>query len=436
MITIPLLILLGSLALLMVLGVPIYASLGLSSLLTFFLTADMPSTIIAQKFFSNIFSFPLMAIPFFLLTSSVMENSGLSHRIINLVAGLVGNMRGKLAVIGLLACVLFSAISGSSVATVASIGGILIPRMLAEGYDRRLAVGSIVAGGTLGILIPPSIPLIVYSLVTGTSITRLFLAAVVPGMLLACAFILTALVMIKKGLSAGTTEKTAWPERRGKIRQGVWTLLIPLGIFVGIYGIPGVASALFTPTEASIAAFLLAIIVAIFIYRGIRIRDLPKVVAESSNHIGMIVMIIASALLFSFVVNNARIPQELAEYLVSIHLSPILFLLLVNVLLFLAGDFMDAVPIIMIFMPVLYPTAIALGINPIHFGIMTIVNMELGCITPPVGLNLFMASNISKLPVTAVLKASLPWIMVILIVLMIVTYVPNISLWLPNTMLP
>jgi C4-dicarboxylate transporter DctM subunit len=436
MITIPLLILLGSLILLLILGVPIYASLGLSSLLTFFLTADMPSTIIAQKFFSNIFSFPLMAIPFFLLTSSVMENSGLSHRIINLVDGLLGNIRGKLAISGLLACVLFSAISGSSVATVASIGGILIPRMLKEGYDRRLAVGSIVAGGTLGILIPPSIPLIVYGLVTGTSITKLFLAAVVPGILLAGAFILTALVMIKKGLPAGTTEKTTWPERKGKIRQGIWTLLIPLGIFVGIYGIPGVASAIFTPTEASIAAFLLAIIVAIFIYRGIRLRDLPRVVAESSNHIGMIVMIIASALLFSFVVNNARIPQVLAEYLVSIHLSPILFLLLVNVLLFLAGDFMDAVPIIMIFMPVLYPTAIALGINPIHFGIMTVVNMELGCITPPVGLNLFMASNISKLPVTAILKASLPWIMVILIVLMMVTYIPGISLWLPNTMLP
>jgi C4-dicarboxylate transporter DctM subunit len=413
-------------------GVPIFVSLGLSGFVTFLATADMPLTMFSQKFYSNIFSFPLMAIPFFLLTSAIMETSGLSNRIINMADAVVGSIKGNLAMTGMLSCAIFASISGSSLATVASIGGILIPRMLKEGYDNRLAIGSIVAAGTLGILIPPSIPMIVYGMITGTSIVKLFLAAIVPGILLTIILMVATFIFVKRGWSAGTPRVIEWTERRMKLRKGGWTLLIPVSIFVGIYGIPGIFSAIFTPTEAAIVAVFLSLFISIVIYREFSIRQLPNVMGRSMSQIGMILILISTALLFSFVVNDARIPQQLADFIISIDLHPLLFLLVVNILLFIAGQFMDALPIILIFIPVLFPAAIALGIDPVHFGIMTIINMELGCITPPVGLNLFMAANISKLNIVDVIKASLPWIGVILIFLLFITYVPVVSLWLPN----
>ena len=432
MILAPLLILICSLFILLIIGVPIFVSLGLSSIITFMTTAHMPMAIIAQKFYSNIFSVPLMAVPFFLLTSSLMEYSGLSQRIINLADAIVGRVRGNLAITGVVACMLFSSISGSSLATVAGIGSILMPRMLEQGYDRRLAIGSIAAAGTLGILIPPSVPLIIYSMVTGTSVLKLFLAAIVPAVLLSLAFIVTAIFFINKGNFSQDAVIATWRERRKKFREGVWTLLIPLGIFIGIYGIPGVTSAIFTATEAAVVSFFLAIFVGTFIYREFQFKEIPKVITESTSHIGMILIIVATAMLFSFVVNNAGIPQTIADFLVDIHLSKVAFLLIVNLLLFIAGQFMDAVPIIMIFIPVLFPAAMALGIDPVHFGILTVVNMELGCITPPVGLNLYMASNITNLSLVEVTKTVLPWILVIVFVLFVITYVPALSLWLPN----
>lgn len=428
----PLIIIIVTLLTFLLAGIPIFVSLGLSSFITFLATADMPLTIFAQKFYSNIFSFPLMAVPFFLLASAIMENSGLSNRIINLSDAIVGSVRGNLAMTGMVACAIFASISGSSLATVASIGGILIPRMLKEGYDERLAIGSIAAAGTLGILIPPSIPLIVYGMITGTSVVKLFLAAIIPGMMLAIILMAATFIFVKKGWSAGTPRILKWSERKTKVRQGMWTLTIPIAIFVGIYGIPGFFSALFTPTEAAIVAVFLSLVVSILIYREFSIRQLPAVLGKSISQIGMIVILISTALLFSFVVNDARIPQQLADFIVSANMHPLLFLLVVNILLFIAGQFMDALPIILIFIPVLFPAAMALGIDPIHFGIMTVINMELGCLTPPVGLNLFMASNISGLSIVKVIKATLPWIGIIFFFLVFVTYVPQISLWLPN----
>jgi C4-dicarboxylate transporter DctM subunit len=293
-----LLLLMGTLFVLLLLGVPIFVSIGLTSFITFAATTDMSLTIFSQKFYSNIFSFPLMAVPFFLLTSSIMEHSGLSNRIINLADSVVGSVKGNLAMTGIVACVLFSSISGSSLATVASIGAILIPRMLEQGYDRRLAVGSIVAAGTLGILIPPSIPLIVYGMVTETSVVQLFLAAIIPAMLLASAFMVTIIIFIKRGVSVGPVHVMKMFERRRKVREGIWTLLIPLGIFIGIYGIPGITNAIFTPTEAAIVASVLALLVATLIYREFNLRQLPTIVAKSTTQIGMILILISSALLF------------------------------------------------------------------------------------------------------------------------------------------
>jgi len=429
----PILLLIGLLIVFLLLSVPVFASLGLASLITVS-TAGIPLNIISQEFYSNIATFPLMAVPFFLLAAGIMEQSNLSKRIVDISDAIVGSIRGGLALTGLLACAIFSTISGSSVATTAGVGSIVMPRMIEQGYDRRFAVGSIVAGGTLGILIPPSIPLIVYGFVTGTSIVTLFVAAIVPGILLAAALMLTTYVFARRGLNAGPPRTITWEDRKTKLLGGIWTLLVPLGIFIGIYGIPGVTSAIFTPTEASIVAVFLALLVAIVIYRDFHIRDLPAVLTEASTRIGVILLIIASAMLFAFVVNNARIPQLVADYFLSIDLTPALFLLLVNVILFLAGDFIDALPIILIFVPVLFPTAMELGIDPVQFGIMVTVNLEMGAITPPVGLNLFVASSITKMDLYEVLRASAPWILVVVAMVVLVTYVPAVSLWLPGLM--
>lgn len=430
----PILLLIGLLIVFLLLNVPVFASLGLASLITLVTTAGIPLNIISQKFYSNIATFPLMAVPFFLLASGIMEHSNLSNRIVNIADAIVGSIRGGLALTGLLACAIFSTISGSSLATMAGVGSIVMPRMIEQGYDRRFAVGSIVAGGTLGILIPPSIPLIIYGFVTGTSVVTLFAAAIVPGILMATALMVTTYLFARRGLSAGPPRTLTWEDRKTKLLGGAWTLLIPLGIFIGIYGVPGVTSAIFTPTEAAIVAVFLALLVAAIIYRDFRIRDLPAVLAQASSRIGVILLIVASAMLFAFVVNGARIPQIVADYLLSINLTPALFLLLVNVILFLAGDFIDALPIILIFVPVLFPAAMELGIDPVHFGIMVVVNLEMGAITPPIGLNLFVASSIAKMDLYEVLRASAPWILVVVAMVVLVTYVPAVSLWLPGLM--
>ena len=430
----PLILLLSLLILLLLLNVPIFASLGLAALVTLITTAGIPLNIVSQKFYSNIATFPLMAVPFFLLTSGIMERSNVSKRIVDLADAFVGSIKGGLALTGLFACAIFSTISGSSLATMVGVGSVVMPRMIEQGYDRRFAVGSIVAGGTLGILIPPSIPLIIYGFVTGTSVVALFAAAILPGIILAAALMVTTYVFASRGVNAGPPRNLTWSDRKVKLRAGVWTLLIPLGIFLGIYGIPGLTSAIFTPTEASIVAVFLALFVAAVIYRDFRLRDMPNVLAQASSHIGVILLIVASAMLFAFVVNEARVPQTVAAYLVDIDLTPALFLLLVNIILFFAGDFIDALPIILIFVPVLFPAATALGIDPVHFGIMVVVNLEMGAITPPVGLNLFAASSILKMDLYEVLRASAPWILVVVAVLILVTYVPAVSLWLPELM--
>lgn len=430
----PVALLVSLLILFLLLDVPIFVSLGLASIVTLVTTAEIPLNIVAQKFYSNIATFPLMAVPFFLLASGIMEYSNVSKRLVDFADAMVGTIRGGLAMTALLACAIFSTISGSSLATVLGVGSVVMPRMIDQGYDRRFSIGSIVAGGTLGILIPPSIPLIVYGFVTGTSVVTLFAAAIVPGIIMAAALMTTTYVFASIRPEAAPVRTMTWSERKTKLLTGVATLIIPFGIFAGIYGIPGITSAIFTPTEAAIVAVFLALFVAIVIYRDLRLRDIPDILAQASSRIGTILLIIASAMLFAFVVNDMRLPQAIADYIESSALTPVLFLLLVNFILFLAGDFIDALPIILIFVPVLFPAAIALGIDPVHFGIMVVVNLEMGAITPPIGLNLFAASSIANMDLYQVLRASAPWILVIVAMVIFVTYVPAISLWLPELM--
>ena len=396
-------------------------------------------SMVAGKLFSSLASFPLMAVPFFILAAEIIRNGNVSHRIIDMANAVVGRLPGGLALTALLSCAGFAAVSGSSVATVAAIGAVLIPEMTARGYNKTFAVGSIVAGGTLGILIPPSIPFIIYGFATGTSVPRLFLAGVVPGVLLTAALMSVTLVGAMRLGYVGTAPAT-FAQRRTQVTRGLWTLLIPLVIFGGIYGTPRIdlgpvhlpGGAIFTPTEAAIVAVFVSIVVASLIYRELPGGKLMGTLASAARRIGSILLIVAGASMFGFVLNNAYIPQTVGSWLLGLHLPVWLFLLAVNLLLFLAGDFMDAVPIILIIVPIIFPVARDFGIDPVHFGVMTVVNMEMGAITPPIGMNLFMASQVTGMDLYEVLRASLPWILVVVVVLLVVTYVPWLSTWLPN----
>jgi C4-dicarboxylate transporter DctM subunit len=427
---------------LFLLGVPISFSLLIASTVSFLLFFPQSPSVLAQQVFSNVDSFPLMAVVFFMLASRIMAAGGVSRRIVNLANAIVGGAPGGLALASLVACVFFASVSGSSLATVAAVGSMVIPAMQERGYSNTFAVGSVVCAGTLGIVIPPSIPMIIYGFVTGTSVPRLFLAGIVPGLLLAALLASVTLVGARRRNYRGL-EGVSGQQRWEWIKGGLWTLLIPFVIFVGIYGLPAftigpvhfAGGGIFTPTEASIVTVLASLVVGGLIYRELTWQGLLHAVIDAERRTGSIFFIITGAMLFGFILNNDRVPQTLASWIVGMHMPVWVFLLAVNVLLFFAGDFMDAAPIILIFMPVLFPAAQALGVDPVQFGVMVAVNMEMGAITPPIGMNLFMASQITGLDLYQVLRASAPWILVVVLVVLLVTYIPGLSLWLPNAVL-
>lgn len=435
-------VMVAALLLLLVFGVPVAVSLGVTALVAYVGFAQLPPETIAQKFYFNLDSFPLMAVPFFLLSTGIMARGGVAKRIINMANHLVGHLPGGLAIAGILSCMLFASISGSSVATVAAIGSIMIPAMVDAGYEKRFAVGSIVTAGTLGILIPPSIPMIIYGFVTSTSVAKLFIAGILPGIFLG-SLLMTVTYVYARRKGYARLQQSSWHEKWKAFREGAWALTLPVMIVVGVYGLPPFSifgiirhpgGAIFTPTEAAIVSVFLAVFVSMVVYRELSPRDIIRVIGLTGPRIGIILFIVTNAVLFGFILNNYRIPQTITQQLVAMDLSPALFLLMVNILLFFAGDFMDAVPIILIFIPVLFPPAMALGIDPIHFGIMVVVNMEMGAVTPPVGMNLYMASTITGMKLYDVLRAALPWVLVVVFALLVITYVPEISLYLPGLM--
>lgn len=424
---------------LLALSVPIAISLALPVVAYFHWFTSFPTMMVAQKLFTNIGSVPLMAVPFFILAAALMRTGGVADRLIGFSTALVGPYPGGLAMGGVLACTFFAAISGSSSATVIAIGSIMIPAMRKAGYDQRLAIGSVTTAGALGILIPPSIPMIVYGFVTETSIPRLFMAGVLPGLFLSALLMGTTYVVARRsGYQGGPPVPLR--QKLTAFRSAFWSLLLPVIILVGIYGMPEITfagetyggSGFFTPTEASVIAVVYAFVVGVFIYRELPLRRVPAVVLESAPMIAMLMFVITCAILFGFLIASLQIPLKISEAILSSHMSPWMFLLLVNVILFFAGDFMDAVPIIAIFVPILFPAARALGIDPIHFGIVVVVNLELGTITPPVGLNLYVASGITKVPVYTVLRYVLPWMLAVVVSLLVVTYFPPLSTFLPN----
>ncbi|MDC3423289.1 TRAP transporter large permease subunit [Aquibacillus sp. 3ASR75-11] len=411
--------------LLMLMGLPIAIALGLASFLSIFYFTTDPLPDLAGKIFSGLNSFPLMAIPFFVLAGNIFTTGGVAKRLINLTNVWVGHIPGGLSIAGVISCALFAAISGSSPATVVAIGGIMIPAMEKHGYDKKYAVGSISTAGSLGILIPPSIPMIIYAVTVDQSVGKLFLAGIIPGILLVLLLSAVSFFIAKKNNYA-KSEKATFGERMTAFRKAIWSLSLPIVVIGGIY------AGVFTPTESAAIAVILGVVVGLFIHKDLQLKDFPRILVASAKTTAMLFFIITMAKTFAFILTLERIPQALAGIITGWNVDVITFLLIVNILLFIAGQFMEPTAIITILAPILFPVAIALGVDPIHFGIIMVVNMEIGMITPPVGLNLYVASGITKMPLIDVTKAAFPWLIAVVIGLILITYVPAISLWLPD----
>jgi len=419
------LVIFSLLAILMLTGMPISISLGLTVLTFLFTMTQVPLESVALKLFTGIEKFEIMAIPFFILAGNFLTHGGVAKRMINFATSMVGHWYGGLGLAGVLACALFAAVSGSSPATVVAIGSILLPAMVKAGFPNKFGAGVIATSGALGILIPPSIVMVMYSVATNTSVGALFMAGVIPG--LALAGVLGGVTWYRaKKFNYPRQPKATWGERWQSFRASVWGLLLIVVVMGGIY------SGIFTPTEAAAMSAVYAFICAVFIYRDMSLKDVPKVLLNSANMSAMLLYIITNAVLFSFIMTNENIPQTLADWMLGNGLGVITFLLAVNIILLLAGNFMEPSSIVLIFAPILFPVAVALGIHPVHFGILMVVNMEVGMCHPPVGLNLYVASGITKMGITELTVAVWPWLLSMLGFLVVVTYWPDLSLWLPR----
>lgn len=419
------LVIFSLLAVLMLTGMPISISLGLTVLTFLFTMTQVPLESVALKLFTGIEKFEIMAIPFFILAGNFLTHGGVAKRMINFATSMVGHWYGGLGLAGVLACALFAAVSGSSPATVVAIGSILLPAMVKAGFPNKFGAGVISTSGALGILIPPSIVMVMYSVATNTSVGALFMAGVIPGLALAATLGGVTWYRARK-FNYPRQPKATWGERWKAFRASVWGLLLIVVVMGGIY------TGIFTPTEAAAMSAVYAFICAVFIYRDLGLKDVPKVLLNSANMSAMLLYIITNAVLFSFIMTNENIPQALADWMLGNGLGVITFLLAVNVILLLAGNFMEPSSIVLIFAPILFPVAVALGIHPVHFGILMVVNMEVGMCHPPVGLNLYVASGITKMGITELTVAVWPWLLSMLGFLMVVTYWPGLSLWLPR----
>jgi C4-dicarboxylate transporter DctM subunit len=420
------------LTLLLITGTPISIALGMTvmTFLVFFSSFDMTTVnIISQRLFTGLESFAIMAVPFFVLAGTFLTDGGVAKRIIAFAVTLVGWMPGGLAMASIVACAFFATLSGSSPATVMAIGSLMLPAMVQQGYPKNFSTGLIACSGSLGILIPPSIVMIVYAVATSESAGKLFVAGIVPGILLALVLMGVTFIYAKKH-NFPTIPRASFKEVVKSFLDAFWGLFLVVIVMGGIYG------GVFTPTEAAAVSAVYAFICATFIYRSLPFRDIGKVLLHAANTSSMLLYIITNAILFNFLLTSEQIPQNLAAWVIAQDLEAWQFLIFVNITLLLAGQFMEPSSIVLILAPLFLPIAVALGIDPIHLGIIMVVNMEIGMITPPVGLNLYVASHLSHMGLTDVSKAALPFVGVMIVYLMLITYVPEISMFLVDILYP
>ncbi|MEK3764520.1 TRAP transporter large permease [Solibacillus sp. FSL K6-4121] len=411
-----------SFAILLILTVPIGISLGLSAMIAILIDGTMPIEFIMKELTTAVNSFPLLAIPFFILAGEIMGKGGISKRLIAVAESLVGSVTGGLALTAIVTCMFFAAISGSGPATVAAVGSIMIPAMVKKGYDIKFSTAVVASAGSIGVIIPPSIPMVMYGVSGSVSIGDMFMAGIIPGILVGLGLMAYAYYYAKKAGYKGSTEKTSLSNIGKQIWNAKWSLLIPFIILGGIYG------GIFTPTEAAAIAVAVGFVIGAFVYRELKLKDLTSVFVDSALMSATILIIVGSATGFGKLLAMEQIPLKIANGLLSLSDDKIIIMLLIIVLLLIVGCFMDTIAAIIILTPILLPIAIQVGYDPIHFGIIMIVALAIGFITPPVGVNLFVGSSISGISLEALSKAIIPFIIVMIIVLLIVTFIPILSL--------
>ncbi|EHJ92812.1 TRAP transporter large permease [Vreelandella boliviensis] len=405
------------------LSIPIAVAIALTAVIGLYFFSSVPLMVVPQRMFVGLDSFPLMAVPFFILAGHIMSNGGIATRMVEFARSLVGGIQGGLACTCVVTCMMFAAISGSSVATTFAIGAILIPAMVARGYPPPMAASIQASSSELGIIIPPSVPLILYGVSTETSITQLFLAGFGPGLLIGGALIVMVIIWCRikdYGTHDGDLRSPIWPA----FRSAFLALLMPVIIIGGIYG------GIFTPTEASAVAVLYGLFLGMVVYRTIKLSDLPRIFRESALSAGSIMLIIAAASILSFVIGRSGLASDIGVWAQSTFDNRYTFLLAINMLLLVVGMFIETSAAILILAPILAPIAIGFGIDPVHFGIVIVVNLALGMFTPPLGVNLFAAAQVAKLPVEQLFRFLLSPVLTIITCLMLITYVPMISLFL------
>ncbi len=407
---------------------PIAIVIGLTSIAAIALLTNVPLRVIPQQLFAAVDSSSLMAVPLFILAGQIMTVGTISDSLIKIASHLVSSLRGGLAIAAVLACAFFAAISGSSPATVVAVGGIMIPALIKRGYSQNFATGLLTSAGSLGIMIPPSIPMIIYALIMNVSVTEEFLAGIVPGLVIAAFFIVYSAVQAhRKGWDA--PERTNLRELLVAMKHGVWGLLLPVIVLGGIYG------GVFTPTEAAAVSVVYALFCELFFYRSLTFKDVPKIARESAILSAALLFIVANASCLSWFLASQQVPNTVALYIGDVVTSRWMFLLCVNLFFIFLGTFMDIVSAMIILCPILLPMLQKFQIDPVHFGIIMIVNIEIGFLSPPFGLNLFVACGITKQSLVAVARAVLPFLLIMIFVLLLISYVPQISLWLTNLLI-
>ncbi|MGM0904088.1 MAG: TRAP transporter large permease [Bacillota bacterium] len=415
-------ILFGSFAALLVLTVPIGIALALATLITIAFSGTMPLQFLAKELVTSVDSFPLLAVPFFILAGEIMGKGGISKRLFGVASAMVGNKTGGLAIATIITCMFFAAISGSGPATVAAIGGVMIPFMVQEGYDRGFATATVAAAGSIGIIIPPSIPMVMFGVTASASVGDLFLSGIVPGVLIGLAMMFWAWYYSKKMGYKGLAEKTSLKKIVQAIWDAKWALLIPIIILGGIYG------GIFTPTEAAVVAVVYGLFAAMVLYRELSFKDLPKVIYQSALTTATVLIIVGAANAFGRLLTIEQIPNKIANWLMTISSNPTVIIILIMVLLLFVGMVMDPIAAIIILTPILLPVVTQVGYDPVHFGVLMIINLAIGYFTPPVGVNLFVGSSISGVPMGQLSKAALPYIGTMIIILLLVTFLPQIAL--------
>ncbi|WP_394138180.1 TRAP transporter large permease [Cytobacillus oceanisediminis] len=416
-------LLFGLLLMLFLINVPVAVALGLASMIVLMVQDNVPLMVIVQKMFTSTDSFTLMAVPFFILAGKLMESGGISKRLINFSSTLVGSLHGGLAMVSVVTCMFFAAISGSAAATTAAVGSILIPAMVKRGYDKSFSTAIQAAGGTIGVMIPPSVPLILFGVIAGASIGDLFIAGIIPGFFVGMSLILVAYFISRKR-GYGKEEKSSLKEVASAFKSAILAILMPVIILGGIYG------GIFTPTEGSVVAVVYGLIVGLLIYKEIKWKELPEIFISSAITSSVILFIISCASIFGFLLTREQIPAQISEGMLGITSNAIMILIIINVILLIVGTFLETSAAIVIMAPILVPIASAAGMDLVHFGVIMVVNLAIGMITPPVGINLFVASNIANIRLEHIVRAIMPFIIVLIIDVLILSFMPSISLFL------